>query len=179
MTVQFTKYDATHDLGTMLEEPLKSIEQDCRAFAKVARDLKLGYLWERMGLSWSEFCKRWLTHPPEFVEAVIAGVEAIGEEFPIPVKHALILGKHGRPKKGKEKADVVRFNYGNSTTYILARLDRDGRSDLADQVREHQLTGRAAAIEAGIIKPTTPLIRLRRAWKTASRQERKQFLAEI
>jgi len=47
---------------------------------------------------------------------------------------AVILGKHGRPKKGKEKPDDISFSYGTSATYLLARLDRD-RPDLAKRVR--------------------------------------------
>jgi hypothetical protein len=47
---------------------------------------------------------------------------------------AVILGKHGRPKKGKEKPDDISFSYGTSATCLLARLDRD-RPDLAKRVR--------------------------------------------
>ncbi len=38
---------------------------------------------------------------------------------------------------------------------------------------------RAAAIEAGLIRERTPLMDLNRAWKNASRAERKTFLADV
>ena len=56
-----------------------------------------------------------------------------------------ILGKRGRPKKGEEKGDNVTLKgRGNSSAYILARLDRDGHAELAAKVRAGKLSANAA-----------------------------------
>lgn len=74
-----------------------------------------------------------------------------------------VLGKHGRPKKGKEKGDRITFTRGTTgRAYILARLLRADPADLAlkgmtaqqfadlaDQVRAKRISAKAAAITAG------------------------------
>ena len=62
----------------------------------------------------------------------------------MPLDQALKLGKRGRPKKGGEKGDIVTLKErGNSSTYILAPLDRDHPA-LADRVRVGELSANAA-----------------------------------
>jgi hypothetical protein len=45
----------------------------------------------------------------------------------------------------------------NARAYILARLDRDGYTELAAKVRAGTMSANAAAIEAGFRKQSTPL----------------------
>jgi hypothetical protein len=53
---------------------------------------------------------------------------------PIPFKRAIELGKRGRPRKGEEKGANSTLKKGSTPrAYILARLDRDGYSELAAQ----------------------------------------------
>jgi hypothetical protein len=61
-------------------------------------------------------------------------------------------GKAG-PGRGHKTADnVSRFKYGNSRAYTLARLDRDGHTELAAKVRSGELSANAAALQTGIRK---------------------------
>src|SRR5207245_2176219 len=63
-----------------------------------------------------------------------------------PELPSAVLGKRGRPRKGFEKPANVRLStYGNSCAYILARLERDGHTELAKMVRTGQLSARATA----------------------------------
>jgi hypothetical protein len=65
-----------------------------------------------------------------------------------------VLGKRGRPKKGEGKGDNVTLKgRGNSSAYILARLDRDGHAELAAKVRAGKLSANAAA---RAIRPPPP-----------------------
>jgi hypothetical protein len=60
------------------------------------------------------------------------------------------LGKRGRPKKGEEKRVNNTLVRGSTNrAYIIARLDRDGLTDLAARVRRKEISAHAAAIAAG------------------------------
>jgi hypothetical protein len=70
------------------------------------------------------------------------------------------------PTQGERAA---RSGVGTRTQRKLDHLARL-RPDLLEEVR--------AATEAGIVKPPTPLERLRSAWKRASDDARREFLRE-
>jgi hypothetical protein len=62
------------------------------------------------------------------------------------------------------------------SAYLAARIKRD-RPDIAERAEAGEFKSvRAAAIEAGIIKPLTPVDLLRRAWNKATPEQRKEFL---
>jgi hypothetical protein len=66
----------------------------------------------------------------------------------------LRLGKHGGPRiKGQRSNDVTLPQRGNSRTYIVHRLARDGRTDLVAMVRNRQISAYAAARKAGFGGP--------------------------
>jgi hypothetical protein len=64
----------------------------------------------------------------------------------------------GRPGKGSD-ATII----GRGKEYLAARLARDHR-DLAAEVEAGRKSLRAAAREAGIVKPRDPYRELRRWW---------------
>ena len=74
------------------------------------------------------------------------------------------LGKHGGDRRSeKARADQVgQQNNGsklkpseaNTKAHWLARLDRDGHTELAANVRAGELSATAAAIEVGFRKPS-------------------------
>ena len=93
---------------------------------------------------------------PEQVGWAVDGLKRLKPDKPIPYLRAQELGKRGRPKKGEEKGDNVTLKErGNSRAYILARLDRDGLTDLAARVRAGELSANAAATQAGWRKKPT------------------------
>jgi hypothetical protein len=108
-------------------------------------------------------------------------------DHPIPYK--LVLEFLGRPQRaatgetntpaGKRQGDDATLARGNDPNYILARLDRDGHTELAVRVRAGDLSAAAAARAAGIKTGPSPLQQLRSAWKRATKDERKAFLEEF
>jgi hypothetical protein len=75
-----------------------------------------------------------------------------------------LTGPFAKPGNPHGNPDVIRVNAsegGTSATYLAARLKKAGRDDLLEQVgpKKPYRSIRAAAIEAGIIKPV-PTVRL-------------------
>src|SRR4030095_3867262 len=65
---------------------------DCRLFARLAREARLQDLPARFGLTWEQFCQDQLGQPHDVVEAIVKGVEILGEEIPIPAEVAKRVG---------------------------------------------------------------------------------------
>lgn len=92
-------------------------------------------------------------------------------------KAAQALLKHGGDRrsaesKAKDQPSVRRLKYGETSEYLRARLARDGHAELLARVDAKEISVRAAAIEARIVKLPTGLDRLRTAWKKASARQR-------
>ncbi len=64
---------------------------------------------------------------------------------------------------------------GETKDYIVARLKRDGKEFLAEQVIAGTKSARQAAIEAGFKAQESQLTILKRAWKNASEADRQSF----
>lgn len=119
-----------------------------------------------------EMLEQELEIPPDWVRMAAAVLETTGENLSkAEVDHAIELKKHGRPKKGDEAVlgthGGKRVNHtfsesargtGNAD-YIKARLRRDHPEIAKAFERGEFRSARAAAIEAGFIKPV-PTVRL-------------------
>ena len=82
------------------------------------------------------------------------------------------LGEHGgdRTEQGDNTTLPVRGSTG--AAYLIARLKRDA-PEIAERLAAGEFkSARAAAIAAGIIEETPPLVWLQRWWKRASENER-------
>lgn len=62
---------------TMFPSVIEDIKDDCRKFARIARDSKLGEIHVQLGLTWAEFCVKRLRNEPDVVDAIIAGVNVL------------------------------------------------------------------------------------------------------
>lgn len=89
-------------------------------------------------------------------------------------------GAHGGIRSKGEQVDNINLpKGGTSAAYLIGKLKRDA-PDYAERLASGEFrSARAAALAAGIIKETTPLVKLRRAWKQASAEDRATFLAEV
>jgi hypothetical protein len=82
--------------------------------------------------------------------------------------------------RGKPVDDINRItSKGTSAAYLLRRLARE-RPDILDAYEGGEFaTPTAAARAAGFNVDVPPLVKLRRAWRRASPEDRAAFLAEI
>jgi hypothetical protein len=119
---------------------------------------------------------------PEAVDWALRGLEIVAVNKPVAFKEAQKLGGHG----GDRRSEQAKVDQGSDATligrgaaYLTARLRKEGFDELANAVAAKTLSARAAAREAGIIIPPTPLTIIRRAWKRMTPADRETFLREI
>jgi hypothetical protein len=141
--------------------------------------------------SWEDYCQfptPWgLGMPVAVAEAIIAErdgtkrISVVAQEVMGRAQPLKANGGDRRSAEAKEQIDNVKLKTdgGNSVDYLAARIKRD-RPDIAEAVERGEFPSiRQAAIAAGIVKQTTPLDTLRRAWRRASEEERAAFREEI
>jgi len=160
---------------------------DCRRLLEFVEDADRMY--DALGFNNPEdFIARGLQLDPQDVAWAVEGLHRLRPDEAIPFQKAIELGKRERgipggkagPGRGHKTGDnITRFERGTSHDYILARLERDGHSELAEKVRTKAMSASAAAIAAGFRHVPTPLDRLRKAWKVATADERAAFLEWI
>lgn len=182
----WTKYDPPDHEGQakILSGILDGFTEDCRRFARVARTAQLDNLHHKFNLTWDEFCTTRLYASSDVVEAIIIGVEVIGEEMPVPVEVAQRAGQKamelrataGNPTGHNQYTPKEEFLYnknssktegGTSQAYLNARLRRDAPA-MADALERGEYNSvRAACIAAGIIQPVPLLAMSKSRHKTA------------
>ena len=147
-------------------------ESDCRGLALIVRELHRDGFWERLFPDWNSCCLALFKRPAAWVAQVVEGVrvlQAQGEEGEISEALALKAsqakplaapGEIGNGRKDESRDDNVNSTFsGNSQAYLLRRLARDA-PEILERVKTGEIkSARAAAIEAGIIKPV-PTVRL-------------------
>jgi hypothetical protein len=140
---------------------------------------------------------------PEAVEWALLGLRVMGVAAPVAYDHAQTAGRAqamagddrvsplpvamthaeagaigGRGKKAN--VDNNSFTPGSTNVgYLVRRLKRDAPAIAARLAGGEFRSARAAAIEAGIVKPESLLTTVRRAWKRMTPSDRETFLREI
>jgi hypothetical protein len=149
-------------------------DSDCRGLALAVRELNRDGFWRQLFPNWETCCLALFKRPAAWVEQVVEGVRVLhahGHDGAVPLQlvieqaKAQPLGEHRRPSlhEAVNKVDNVNFTEakgGNSASYLLRRIARD-QPELLDQIGPDKEfhSVRAAAIEAGIIKPV-PTVRV-------------------
>lgn len=144
---------------------------DSRGLALIVRELHRDGLWQQMFKSWDECCQSLFRRPAAWVAQVVEGVRVLhlqGHQGEIPREQALAArAAAAQPQPGlgvnqysEGGSDNVRpSSHGNSQAYLLRRLARDA-PEILERVKAGEFrSARAAAIEAGIIKPV-PTVRI-------------------
>jgi hypothetical protein len=193
---------------TLTPKLLYEVQQcadDCRGFARMARVAQLQDLPAKFGLTWEAFCEQRLHQSHDFVEAILIGVETLGESVPIPAVVALKMGRQvlkqrariqqaaqattgeTLPAKRPDKSAICTLNSLNHranqngvsrrTQIKLDRLSRDF-PDLHRAVCSGELSVHAAAKQAGFVREPTPLELLHRVWDKLSQEEYRRFLQD-
>jgi hypothetical protein len=154
-------------------------DSDCRGLALAVRELNRDGFWQQLFPDWETCCLALFRRPAAWVEQVVEGVRVLhaqGHQGPIGQSQALVaqscadtalkltgtFAEAGNPHGNCDNITVrSQGEGGTSASYLAARLKKAGRDDLLEQVGPEKpyRSIRAAAIEAGIIKPV-PTIRL-------------------
>ena len=155
---------------------------DSRGLALIVRELHRDELWQQMFSSWDECCQALFRRPAAWVAQVVEGVRVLhgqGHAGAIPAHQALAakaqdhaqqmlalespkFAPPGNPHDNRDNITVRgRGDGGTSAAYLAARLKKAQRDDLLAEIGPGKRfrSVRAAAIEAGIIKPV-PTIRV-------------------
>lgn len=153
-------------------------DSDCRGLALTVRELQREGFWQRIFPDWETCCQSLFKRPAAWVEQVVEGVRVLhaqGHQGEIPREQALAaaadqsqpLAHHGEIGNGRAGESRVADRHSKpanrvsseSWDRILPRLARD-RPDVLERVKAGEFkSARAAAIEAGIIKPV-PTVRI-------------------
>lgn len=152
-------------------------DSDCRGLALMVRELQRDAFWKQLFPDWEACCQALFKRPAEWVEQVVQGVRVLhaqGYQGEVSEHQALAaaasqtqpMAEHGT-NQHSEKGEGVAISHSkpanqlssDSWGRILPRLARDA-PDILERVKAGEFrSARAAAIEAGIIKPV-PTIRL-------------------
>ena len=147
--------DQWRDLAIVRELWAKSqLPFDCRLLKQVAADAPL--MAPELGYdSVESFLKQELQLDPDLVNRVVGWLEQEQPTEAVSLEHVQSeLKKQGRPKKQPgQKPSESRFKYGETASYLEARLRRDFPSVARALDTGEIKSARAAAIEAGIITP--------------------------
>ena len=153
--------DQWRDLAIVRELWAKSqLPFDCRLLRQVAEDAPL--MAPELGYDSPEsFLQQELKLDPDLVNRVVGWLEQEQPTEPVPLEMA--LGSHGGDRRSEQarqdQSSDHNLEIGRGAAYLKARLRRDA-PELAKALERGQFRSvRAAAIEAGIIKPV-PTIRL-------------------
>jgi hypothetical protein len=93
-------------------------------------------------------------------------------------ERATAIAGHGEVGNGRSRGSIT-TSTGRGADYLAGRIKRD-RPDIHKRMEKGEFKSvRAAAIEAGIVKPPGPVDLLKRAWNKATPAQRKAFLLFI
>lgn len=161
---------------------LRALHRDCRGLADLLDEAEEAS-WAGLG-SRSAFIQECLGRPVDVIDLALEGVKLFDLSEPVPLDKAVQaeterrIGKHGGDRKSEtaqnqvDNVNLIRRNGGNSADYLAARIKRD-RPDLAARVEAGEFRSmRAAALEAGIVKPACPV---KAAKKAVEKMDEDQF----
>lgn len=149
-----------------------NVPYDCRSLINFVDEAASHRIWEHTGhADLDDYIHHGLDIDPELVEWARLGLSVIGKEKPISLGVAIDAGKRaaetmakapelmtateagkkgGRGKRGEQCTPLKK---GNSKDRLAARIKRD-HPDIAARVANGEFKSiRAAALEAGIVKP--------------------------
>lgn len=155
---------------------LRALHKDCRGLAELLAEAEDAN-WAGLG-SRDAFIVECLGRPVDVIDMALDGVRLFNLSEPVPLDKAVQaetarrmaeaepMAKHGEIGNGRGSPDNVRStsaDYGNRADYLAARIKRD-HPDIAARVEAGEFRSmRAAAVEAGIIKVPSPLMKAQKA----------------
>lgn len=172
-----------------------NIPYDCRSLIGFVAEAEQFRMWEKTGhANLDSYIRDGLNIDPELIEWAKLGLAAIGREKPVPLATAVDAGKaaaeqmrdapdNAKSSPGPNPANCdyitntrTQTGGGTSSSYLAARIKRDA-PEIAERVMAGEFRSiRQAAIAAGIVKETPPLVILKRTWKRMTENEQREFL---
>lgn len=135
-----------------------NLSHDCRCLIRFIEDAK--QMFPVLGFASTEdMIRRGLDLEPAEIDIAVEWLKINPPNEPIPLAHAVKLGKHGgdrRSEKAKDQACNTSLKPG-TRDHWLERLRRDGFAELADRVDSRQMSANAAALQAGYRTKLSPL----------------------
>lgn len=160
------------------------IEQDVSLLQRLIKEIDQHRVWEVLGLQdFDVLCEQELRLPADQARAVMSARR--GQSLGAVIDRAKRTGKAaplGTNQHSKRGSDVVRpSGFGNNADYLTARIARD-HPDIHEAMKRGEYASvRAAALDAGIIKPTAtmPLHDMERLAAAIKRKITKDQLIEL
>ena len=177
--------------GLRASDALNRLSQDCRPLVQLLEEAEAAGWLDYSGRD--EFITECIGRPVDVIEMAVAGLDLFDPSKPVPLEKAVKaeaarrmadaepLAEHGNgPGRGHKRVDNIKsFDAtagGTSADYLAARIKRD-RPDIAERVEAGEYRSiRAAAIDAGIVKPPCPVRQGRRAFSKMTADQRAEFL---
>jgi hypothetical protein len=129
-----------------------ALSYDCRCLVQFIADAEQMYC--ALGFASAEdMVRRGYALEPEEINIALEWLKHNPPDEPLPLDQAVKLGRRGTNQHTVGVGNTKSISRGGTTAaYILARLDRDGFTELAAKVRAGELSANAAAIKAGFRK---------------------------
>lgn len=148
----------------------EAAESDCRKLCKSIEEVRTDNFWENLADTWEEFCQEFYGYPAQWIEYVAEGYKKLGSpDKPTTAKECLAVvevaakvdpeleRKVGAPKGNSNAKNNRSHDYDckqeRGAEYLAQRI-----AEAAPEIHQKMLAGeytstRAAAIDAGIVKP--------------------------
>ncbi|MEM8610419.1 MAG: hypothetical protein AAGF93_00260 [Cyanobacteria bacterium P01_H01_bin.105] len=147
----------------------EAAESDCRKLCKSIEEVRTDDFWKQLADTWEEFCQEFYGYPAQWIEYVAEGYKRLGSpDRPTTAKECLAVVEVAAKadptleRKQGERTDLqLRYHdnevkprrRGADPEYLAQRI-----AEAAPDIHQKMLAGeysstRAAAIDAGIVKP--------------------------
>ena len=156
-----------------------NIQHDCRCLIEFIEDAK--EMWQELGFKSSEdMIRNGYELDPQEVKLAVEWLKIKDPNYKIPYVDVIAFAKANPLREGPGGMNQYSDYYnvknqkppvGNSRSYLLRRLARD-HPEALDKIESGEFkSARQAAIAYGIVKPTTPIMIVRRNIKKLSKEE--------
>lgn len=147
----------------------EAAESDCRKLCKSIEEVRTDNFWKNLSDTWENFCQEFYGYPAQWIEYVAEGYKKLGSpDKPTTAKECLAVVEVAAKadpaikRKQGERTDLQPHYHdnevkpkrqGTSPEYLAQRI-----AEAAPEIHQKMLAGeykstRAAAIDAGIVKP--------------------------